>query len=256
VSVDTDLVPKLTKEQYQMLLYFEQYYWKRGVLPNYESIKADGIECDESDYWGAWTNPRFLDGLRGRGIPESCISGEGGGFEGRILTEQQLTVANVMLDVLDKRSRLKKLTELGVSTAEYNQWLRNPVYRKYCLDRAESLLDENQHIAHMALVDRVSQGDLGAIKYFNSLTGRYREKSSAAVEVNVQNNYGSDTLVQIVEIIQTHVKDPEVLQLIANDILALQGTGVENVVPRQGYTALPAAAVPTPPFIQSEVFKV
>jgi glycine cleavage system pyridoxal-binding protein P len=62
---------------------------------------------------------------------------------------------------------------------------------------------------------------LGAIKYFNSLTGRYREKQSAGVEVNVTNVTGSDMLIRVVEIIQTHVKDPATLEAIANDILSL-----------------------------------
>jgi hypothetical protein len=54
------------------------------------------------------------------------------------------------------------------------------------------------------------------------MTGRYRERQSAAVEVNVQNNYGTDMLISIVEIIQKHVKDPAVLSAIGDEILALQ----------------------------------
>lgn len=55
------------------------------------------------------------------------------------------------------------------------------------------------------------------------MTGRYRERAqTAAVEVNVSNNYGQDTLIAIVEIIQRHVKDPDVLSAIGDDILALQ----------------------------------
>lgn len=215
-------VPKLSKEQYDLLLYLEQAYWRSSSLPSYEAIVAQGIDLAESVYYEAWINPRFVDALRGRGVPEHLLRTEAGTFKGRILTEQQMMVANVLLDTLDKRSRLKKLTELGVSTGTYNQWLRDPVYRQYCLDRAEQLLLDNQHVAHISLIDRVAQGDLGAIKYFNSMTGRYRERQSAAVEVNVQNNYGNDTLIQIVEIIQRHVKDPVVLSAIGDDILALQ----------------------------------
>jgi hypothetical protein len=236
----TDVVPKLNKEQYDLILYLEQSFWRSGHLPSYEAIVAEGIELDSETYYESWTNPRFLDALRGRGIPEHLLPTASGTFRGRVLTEQQMLVANVLLDTMDKRSRLKKLTELGVSTTEYSSWLKDPVYRKYCLDRAEGLLLENQPTAHMSLIDRVAQGDLGAIKYFNSMTGRYRERQSAAVEVNVQNNYGTDTLIQIVEIIQRHVKDPEVLAALGDEILALQhnrnggavgavSTGVEGI---------------------------
>ena len=52
------------------------------------------------------------------------------------------------------------------------------------------------------------------------MTGRYRERERAAVEVNV-NQFGSDKLIAIVEIVQRHVKDPAVLEAIGQDILAL-----------------------------------
>lgn len=241
-----DLVPKLTKEQYDLLLYFEQYYWRRGGLPTYEQITSEGIELEETFYLETWNNSRFLDGLRGRGIPEHLLDVRRGAFNGKILTEKQLTVANALLDVLDKRSRLKKLTELGVSTAEYNSWLRDPVYRQYCLDRAEDLLGSNQHIAHTALIDRVSQGDLGAIKYFNALTGRYRDQASrGGVEVNVQNNYGMEQVVAIIEIIQRHVKDPATLAAIGDDILALRGGGQSG---SGGHSGAPVITAQPQPF--------
>jgi hypothetical protein len=232
-----DLVPKLTKEQYELLLYLEQSYWRTSALPSYEAIIASGIELLESVYYEAWINPKFVDSLRSRGIPEHLLRVSSGTFNGRILTEEQMRVANVMLDTLDKRSRLKKLTELGISTSQYNTWLKDPVYRQYCLERAEDLLISNQPVAHMSLIERVAQGDLGAIKYFNSMTGRYRERERAAVEINnvSMNNYGSDTLISIVEIIQRHVKDPEVLSAIGDDILALQQNFANPAVPTSTY---------------------
>ena len=185
---------KLTAEQYALVRFLEQAYWKTSALPSYEAIVAEGIELDQTLYLESWANPRFADALRARGLPEHVLNTKSAvGFSGRTLTEQQMTVANVLLDVLDTRSRIKKLTELGVPTSTYNLWLRDPVYRTYCLERAENLLQENQPVAHMSLINRVNSGDLGAIKYFNAMTGRYRERERerAAVEVNV-NQFGSD----------------------------------------------------------------
>jgi len=212
---------KLTAEQYALVRFLEQAFWRTSALPSYEAIAAEGTELDQQLYLESWENPRFVDALRARGLPEHVLNTKSAtGLSGRSLTEQQMTVANVLLDVLDTRSRIKKLTELGVPTSTYNLWLRDPVYRQYCLDRAESLLEDNQPVAHMSLINRVSSGDLGAIKYFNAMTGRYRERERAAVEVNV-NQFGSDKLIQIVEIIQRHVKDPATLEAIGADILSL-----------------------------------
>jgi hypothetical protein len=217
--------PKLTKEQYGLVLYVEQYYWRTSGVPVYQ----DSI-CPRDLWEESWGNALFLDALAARGLPEHLIRPTGAPGT---LTEQQMAVANVLLDVLDSRSRIKKLTEMGISTGTYNLWLRDPVYRQYCLDRAESLLIENQPVAHMSLINRVSQGDLGAVKYFNAMTGRYREREKAQVEVNV-NNFGNEKLIAIIEIIQKHVKDPAVLEAIGNDILALNAepgsmTGAQRV---------------------------
>lgn len=220
---DLEVQPKLSKTQYELALYLEQCFYRTGNFPSYEAIRVSGIELEEVEYYEAWSNPKFLTLLRARGIPEHLLNTatDTGTFGGRILSEKQLQVANVLMDTLDKRSRLKKLTELGVTTQEYSRWLKDPTYRTYCLDRAESLLQENMPIAHMSLLDRVSQGDMTALKYYYAMTGRYRERSSAAVEVNVQNNYGNDTLIRIVEIIQKHVKDPDTLAAIGEEILGL-----------------------------------
>lgn len=218
-----ELVPKLSKTQYELALYLEQAFYRTGSFPSYEAIKAAGIELEENSYLEAWINPRFIEILRNKGIPEYLLRTDSGVFRGQILNEKQMQVANVLLDTLDKRSRLKKLMELGVTTQEYNRWLKDPVYRNYCLERAEALLNENMYVAHISLLDRVAQGDMTALKYYYAMTGRYRERSGAAVEVNVQNNFNNDTLISIVEIIQRHVKDPTVLAAIGEDILALHG---------------------------------
>lgn len=225
---EIESVSKLSKNQYQLALYLEQKFYRSGSLPSWEAMQHEGIELTEVEYREAWVNPRFLTLLRSRGLPEHLIAPSNNPFAGHILSEKQVQVANIMMDTLDKRSRLKKLTELGVSTLEYNRWLKDPVYRSYCLERAENMLHENMPVAHMSLLDRVAQGDMVALKYYYAMTGRYREKSSAGIEVNVQNNYGSDTLISIVEIIQKHVKDPEVLAAIGEDILALHGAGQQG----------------------------
>lgn len=243
-SSGTSLSPsegsKLNSVQYEFLKYCEQQYWATGRLPAILST-AEFLGLTESAQLEAWRHPLFLEALLSRGIPAHLLAKHlgavGVGSQKNwpnslidtltalpVLTDQQMTVANVLLDVHDKRSRLKKLTELGVSTNEYNLWLRDPVYRAYALSRAEDLLVQNQSVAHLSLINRVEQGDLGAIKYFNSMTGRFRETSGIGGNsgVNVTVNTGTNALlIEVVEIIQRHVTDPAVLDAIASDILAL-----------------------------------
>lgn len=219
----------LTPEQYEFLLYMEQTYWKRSLLPTLEQLKAEGVEVTEDFYLSCWTNPAFVANLKGRGLPDTVmlhiletigVGDKRPAFSKYVLTEQQMTVANMLLDVHDSRARVKKLTEAGVSLSEFNAWLKDPAYQAYCRERAEQLLLENQSDAHIALIGRVRQGDLGAIKYFNAITGRFAESRASGVTIN--NNFGSELLRGVVEVIQRHVKDPETLRAIADDILVLQ----------------------------------
>lgn len=236
-AATSQAITKLSATQYTLLRYFEQYYWTHGRFPLFDSTRNHPKEAQErelaglsglsKDDWDSVTKSSvFVNSIISRKLPadDSAL----------LLTEEQITVANVMLDLHDKRSKLKKLTELGISTSQYNAWLRSPAYRAYCLSRAEDLLEQSQPQAHLSLIGNVERGDLGSIKYFNELTGRYRSTSNGhtpSVEVNVSttNQYGQDVLVQVVEIIQRHVKDPAILDAIAGDILELT-KGTSQVV--------------------------
>ena len=238
-EVKSEVAVKLTADQYQLLLYMEQYYWRRGGLPTYEALSeeqesgtgpaAPGDHAlSEVEFREALENPTFKNALINRGLPRHLLYASGV-LNGKVLTEQQMTVANVLMDTMDKRARVKKLMELGVSTQQYSSWLKDPVYKAYCLERAESLLQENLPVAHLALIDRVGQGDLGAIKYFNNLIGRFNDSPQSRSQQNIAVNIDNRTieedkaqLMQIIEIIQRHVKDPETLEAIGTDILKLR----------------------------------
>lgn len=245
--------PRLSKKQYQLCLYVEQYYYRYGVICTFANLEADiGPDvCTKEEWEATWQSELAQQALRARGLPEHLLTHLSAApgtkpdpFAGKTLTEQQLAVANVMLDILDTRSRIKKLTEMGISTQTYNMWLRDPVYRQYCMDRAETMLVENQPVAHMSLINRVTQGDLGAVKYFNALTGRYREASQAHSIANANvtvNQFGTPQLIAIVEIIQRHVKDPATLEAIGGEILALNNGPLNNGGNNPGPDALERA---------------
>jgi hypothetical protein len=101
----------------------------------------------------------LLDALAERGITAKIDLADAEQWRHATLTPEQLLVANTMLDLIDTRNDRKKLNDLGVSSAKYNAWLRQPEFRAYLQGRAESLLGASQHEALLALVDRVRSGD-------------------------------------------------------------------------------------------------
>jgi hypothetical protein len=221
----------LSDDELDFITFVEQEYLSGGGIPTAASCVERGI-VTENFYRKVFKKADFRHALAVRGI---SIRGLDGPDSGR-LTEEQLVVANTMLDLRDNRSQKKKLTELGVPTQKWEAWLRDPVFQGYLRSRSEALLGDSLHESHLALVDRVRTGDVAAIKYFNEITGRYVPNAGDKADVN-------SVIMMIVEVIQRHVTDPKTLELLADDITLIAG-GVNAV--QQGNRLAPALNQPTP----------
>ncbi len=215
-------VAPLTSSERELLSYFEQHWFLHGSLPTRDSCVKAGFGGAIFDK--ALKSVAFKEGCERRGITTKVAIA---------LTPEQLTAANVMLDLRDNRSQKKKLTELSITTAKWEGWLRDPNFRSYLQTRAENLLGDNLHESHLALLDRVRSGDMGAIKYFNEITGRYVPSGNEKVDVN-------GVLMKVLEVIQRHVKDPLALDGIARDMLLIADTsGVTARMPSIEPRAMP-----------------
>lgn len=140
------------------------------------------------------------------------------------LSAEQLAVANVLLDFSDTRTHAAKLKSLGVPSTKYNNWLRQPAFSAYCRERAESLIDNTGQEAHVSLLKQVQSGrSLEAVKYYNQLTGRFTPGQEAQANI-------AGIMVRIVEIVQRHVQDPEVIREIAREFSGL-GVGADSKGP-------------------------
>jgi hypothetical protein len=140
------------------------------------------------------------------------------------LSAEQLAAANLLLDFSDTRSHTAKLKSIGVTTTRYNNWLRNPEFAAYLRERAESLVDNTGHEAHTALLRQVQRGNMNAIQYYNQMTGRFTPGQEQQMNV-------AAILVRLVEVIQRHVKDPEIIREIAAEFNGIVGS--ETPAPAQ-----------------------
>lgn len=219
----------LTDEQKQLLAFFEQNWYLHATIPTAEKALTHGFS--EATFKSALKSKDFLEALTRRGIQlDDGVNGNGNGqpslaqsgsgtYDGALkprglLTPEQLTAVNVILDFRDTRSQKKKLQELQISSAKWNGWLRQPVFQDYITRVSEHILADNLHESHLALMDRVRSGDIGAIKYFNEMTGRYTQAKNDKVDV-------ASVLMRVLEIIQVHVHDPIILTNISRDFLVL-----------------------------------
>lgn len=228
----------LTAKQHEVMTYVEQEFLVSGMVPTPEKAEELGI-CSKVYYGNCLSSADFRAGMVVRGISLRGISGSDNG----ILTAEQLTVANIMLDLRDNRSQKNKLKDCNVPTQRWEAWLREPAFQNYLRRRAEALLGDNLHESHLALVDRVRTGDINAIKYFNEITGRYVPNATEKVDVN-------GILIRVLEIIQKYVKDGDALGFIADELMAL--STVTPTMQGFGLTPAPRRIIEQAPLIVSD----
>ena len=202
----------LTPEQLDLVTFFSQYYNLTGELLTADKAEED-FNVPKELVSNSLANDLFIKALEERGINFSRFADT---WLSKSLTPQQLIVANTLLDLTDQRSNKKKLQDLGVSTATYQTWLKDPVFANYVHTRAEQSLGENKHEVHLALLDKVRSGDIKAISYFNEMTGRFVPQRANAQNFDVQS-----LIVKIIEIIDMHVTDSNMKLDIANDLKKL-----------------------------------
>jgi hypothetical protein len=221
----------LTEDELQFVTFMHQNYSLTGqVLSQASAEDLLGMTADE--YADLMSDARVLAALDERGVTLKVISPVGDSEEVGIsnwvvqaqlksLTPAQLVIANTMLDLIDTRSQKKKLQDNGVSTATYNTWLKDPVFQSYLKERAEGMLGENQHEAHLALLDKVRMGDLKAIELYYEYQGIYTRASATQVNANQVAVDVQNLLVRIIEIINDEVDDPNTAARIADKFKGL-----------------------------------
>lgn len=184
---------------------FVEYYWNRMEdAPGMERLRSEfpRVETKALEKQLKLALQRMQ--LKGYGIQTR-----------NYLSPEQLALANSLLNLSDRRSAKKKMDDLKVSPAVFANWQKDPTFNEYLRERSESVLGNGVSTAHLALVDSAASGDIQAIKLLYEITGRHSPGSQQIVNVK-------SMLIRVIEAVQKHVNDPQVLQAIAGE---LQGLG-------------------------------
>lgn len=196
-----------------LVTFLDQHYQLSGELLTAErAFKEFGIPVGQ--FKAALDNTEVREALVERGIIFERF--ERDDWTKESLTPMQLMVANQLLDLTDTRTNKKKLQDLGVSTLQYNAWLKDPVFKNYMHKRAEQMIGDNKHEADAALLDKIRSGDLKAIAYYNEWTGRFVQQRGPANQVDV-----GMLVIRVLEIIEEEVEDPETLVKIGERLRGL-----------------------------------
>ncbi len=153
----------------------------------------------------------FLKALYNRGIKPPNVLEEG-------LTNEQVAAIATICNFADRRSRTAKLKSLGISVTKWQGWLKDKAFREYLHTFSAANFEDNVHVAHEGLLNAVDRGSVDAIKFYMEITGRYTQGSQETQNIKI-------VLARVIESIQRHVKDPEILRSIATDFESIMSGG-------------------------------
>lgn len=211
---ETEQTENLSTFELQLVTFLDQHYQLTGQLMSVDKA-FDEFGIPKHHYENALNKQIVKDALSERGVVFERYTDE---WTAKSLTPIQLLVANAVLDLTDTRTIKKKVQDLGVATVTYNSWMKDPVFKSYLQERAEQLLNDGAHDAHMALLDKVRSGDVKAIEFFYEITGRYTRASARAGSVDAMG-----LITKIIEIIDEEVDDPATINRISNRMKSLIG---------------------------------
>lgn len=195
-------VKPMTTEMLQALREIELNWHDMG-----EFLAPVGFNLEE-----ALNNSSFKKALLNRGITPPS-SGVVATVEPapRSLSQQQTAAVLTIVNFNDKRTRNAKLRDLGISVSTWNGWLKNPTFNKFYMKMAEKQFGDALPIAQEALVKAMDNGKVEAIKFYLELMG----KGPGSAESSGQNV--RMVLQKLVEVLQLHIPDPELLNAIGMD---------------------------------------
>lgn len=200
----------LTLDEFKIVTWVEQTWNITGKFPTVLELKDQFPEFNSK----LLNKPVFMKAMenRGIGVPSKTEVAKGE------LSEEQLAAILSITDYHDKRTQSAKLRALGVSTVKWNGWMRDARFKHYVHNLSASVFDDAIHVAQMGLAKRLEAGDVNAAKFYMELTGRFNSGESTQLEnLNL-------VIARLTEVLQIHIKDPDVLRLIYRDLdTALNG---------------------------------
>lgn len=130
------------------------------------------------------------------------------------LTERQVAAVAIITNFHDKRSPVARLSEIGVTEQELQGWYSNQKFLNYLNARSEDALANVASTANIELARLITKGNFQAIKFYFEITGKAQSPEAINLQRSAQ---------VLIEAVQKHVKDPAVLQAIAEEVQTVRG---------------------------------
>jgi hypothetical protein len=134
--------------------------------------------------------------------------------EKEALSDRQIIALSIITDPAGKGSLEARLRAAGVSTVEYANWKRNPLFNAHVKRMTVDILSDYEDEINVALVNGALDGKLEHIKFIAELSGKFDPEKKTRMDTQ-------KVVMGILEIIMKHVTNPATLTAISQEILAL-----------------------------------
>jgi len=194
--------PKFTR---YAMPWFETYWHSKHRYPSNQEI-IERFGCSLEALQQLHKSKFFLTCLESRGIapPNS---------DDWFLSDKQIAAISVLTNFNIVASPVAKVADLGVTEEELNGWYQNPNFQKALADRADNILGNVRADATTSLARLIKKENFNAIKFYFEITGQAQTQEAINVKQAMQ---------ILIEAVQKHVKDPEVLSAIAAEVQSLR----------------------------------
>lgn len=196
----------LTATEKKLIQFYEIQWHLRSYVPTIEELSRV-LNVKQIEINAMLIRPPVVKALDARGIKWRQHTQED-------LTATQVAAAVTMMNFADTRSNSVKLDELGIVPETYYAWLNDPQFKNLVDSLANRNLVNIRPTAIGELTKKINGGDWQAVKYYLDVTGEF---------IGNETPQSEHLIVMLIEIIQRHVKDPEVIAAIAQDIKLASG---------------------------------
>lgn len=191
---------------YKVVSAYDALFRARGSLPEVAEVKRLLPSVQTSSISAVLLTEEFAEAMKLRGVGFTTQSG---------LSIQQSAVLNVLENFSDGRTLTAKLKETGVSRTQFNGWLRDPLFRDFYENRVENHLKDAHLTALTTIISNAENGDQRAAEKVLEINGRYAPQ-------NAELQSARAVVQALVEAIQRHVQDKDVVEAIIKEVSLAQ----------------------------------
>lgn len=172
--------------------------------------------------------PKIVDVIFNSEAFKTAIELRGVELDSAYLTPEQDLTIQLLSDPTLKGGLTSRLRAAGVPFAKYRAWLKNPVFKDRINRLQSGVLKELEGDMLVALGEKATSGDLRAIEFAFEVTGKHNPAKQEAI--NLQ-----EAIVQIIDILQQEIKDPELLARIGFRLSGI-GAGINKQANKRAIT--------------------